>query len=171
MECIKAVKNFRGCEVVEAKRLVYDSIAWKDVAERTNAMWAEAGADVLFISKGLKEQHLAEIAKKVFEVLGFVRTEERFSSNYPPDEHYFAGYAENIELKVWDCDDDGMPDYPFRVSIAKATWRKGPNVIVEDERKIAEILANGGFKVFVPRGAWARADWDGEGQVYTARSA
>jgi hypothetical protein len=170
MDCIKAVKNFRGCDVAEAKRMVNDSSAWKDVVERT---WCEIeieiGTRVMFISNGEKEDRLAGTAKKIFELLGILKTEERFSSNYPPDEHYFAGYAENIELTVWDCDSNQMPEYPFRVSISKATWRKGPNILVEDERKIAQILANSGFKVFVPTGAWARADWDGEGDVYIGR--
>jgi hypothetical protein len=124
---------------------------------------------ILFISKGQTDGRLAEIAKKVFDSLGLGETEERFSSNYPPDEHYFAGYAQNITLTVWDCDDQKMPDYPFRVSINKPTRRKGCIVVVEDERKIAEILANNGFKVFVPTGAWYRADWNGEGQVYAGR--
>ncbi len=41
IECIVATKKVRGCDLVEAKRLIHDSRAWADVTERTNAMWAE----------------------------------------------------------------------------------------------------------------------------------
>lgn len=41
IECIKATKSVRGCDPLEAKKLVHDSTAWADVIERTDAMWAE----------------------------------------------------------------------------------------------------------------------------------
>jgi hypothetical protein len=41
VESIVAVKHVRGCDLVEAKRLVHQSEAWADVAKSTEAMWAQ----------------------------------------------------------------------------------------------------------------------------------
>lgn len=41
IESIGAVKRVRGCDLVEAKRLVHDSATWADVTTRTDAMWAQ----------------------------------------------------------------------------------------------------------------------------------
>jgi hypothetical protein len=46
MECIKATKHVRGCDVEEAKRLIHDSTAWADVTARTDSMWAEFAEDL-----------------------------------------------------------------------------------------------------------------------------
>jgi hypothetical protein len=172
IECIKAVKEFRACDLVEAKRLVNDSAAWKDVVERTNSEFEAVGtARLLFLSKRGNRRPLAEIASQILGCLGFVRTEERFSSNYPPDDHYFVGYAENIELQICDADDERKPEYPFKIWITKATWRKGPNVVIGDENHAADILSKNGFNVFIPFGDWASKDWDGDGKTILAKKA
>ncbi len=41
IECIRATKRVRGCDLAEAKRLIHDSTAWADVVERTDAMQDE----------------------------------------------------------------------------------------------------------------------------------
>ena len=46
IECIVAVKEVRGCELSEAKQRVYESSAWRDVAEATDKMWRELSADL-----------------------------------------------------------------------------------------------------------------------------
>src|SRR5262245_27099375 len=111
---------------------------------------------------------LEAVARRVFEVLAVEDWEERFSSNYPPDEHYFAGYAENVELTVSDADSNVMPQYGFHLDVDQATWRKGRRIIDADPEQVARALAKAGFNVFVPTGAWDKIGWDGKGDVYAA---
>jgi len=63
---------------------------------------------IFFLSNGKHESHLADVAARVFEVLGVGQWEERQSTHCPPDELYFAGYKQNAFIKVYDCDDDRM---------------------------------------------------------------
>ena len=125
---------------------------------------------MLFISSCKDGSRLADIAAGVFRALGVNESEERHSANYPPDAHYFAGYAQNASVQVYDCDDDSKPDFPFRVSVEKPrSWKVGVGTLETDPKRIASLLASAGFRVFIPRGAWYRADWDGEGDVYAAK--
>lgn len=41
LECVIAVRNFRRCDIGEAKRLVHFSPAWKDVVDRTEQEFRE----------------------------------------------------------------------------------------------------------------------------------
>ncbi len=120
-------------------------------------------ASVLFIRPPDTGAHLSEVAPKVFSALGVQRWEERYSSNYPPDEHYFAGYCENAEVIISDGDDDRTTDYPFHVHVARSEWRKGSGIIAIDVNTLAKTLVSSGFGVFVPSGDWTRADWNGAG--------
>ncbi len=120
-----------------------------------------------FIARRIDEK-LRDVASAMFNVIGVSEWEERNSSNYPPDGHYFVGYSENAEVTVYDSDDERMPDYPFRVLVEAASWRKGPGIIATDEACVIRVLVAGGFTVFVPTGAWERSDWDGSGDVYRA---
>lgn len=108
---------------------------------------------------------LHDVASGVFRALGISEWEERDSSNYPPNDHYFAGYSENAEVTVYDGDDERTPDYPFRVSVEDASWRKERGIIATDEATVVRALVAGVFTVFVPAGAWDRSDWDGDGVV------
>jgi hypothetical protein len=121
-----------------------------------------------FITRRKADAHLRDAALGVFSALGVSDWEERESSNYPPDEHYFAGYCENAEVTVFDGDDDRKPDYPFHVSVEDSSWRKGCGIITTDVVSIAMALVAGGFAIFVPIGAWWQTDWDGDGIVYAA---
>jgi hypothetical protein len=121
-----------------------------------------------FITRRKTDRHLGDVASGVFSALGITESEERYSSNYPPDEHYFAGYCENAEVTVSDGDDDRVPDYPFHVSVEDSSWRIGRGVIATEVASIAKALVAGGFTAFVPAGAWYQTDWDGDGDVYAA---
>ena len=124
---------------------------------------------MLFISPGKDGSRLADVAAGVFHALGVSHSEERQSANYPPDEHYFAGYAQNACVTVFDCDDDQMPDFPFRVSLEEPkSWRSGTGTIETEPERIARLLVSVGFRVFIPHGAWYQAGWDGDGEVYAA---
>jgi hypothetical protein len=111
---------------------------------------------------------LHDVASGVFRALGVSEWEERESSNYPPDGHYFAGYSENAMVRVYDGDDERTLAYPFRVSVEDASWRKGRAVIATDEASVVRALVASAFTVFVPFGAWEQTDWDGDGDVYAA---
>jgi hypothetical protein len=125
-------------------------------------------ASMFFIKPRKRDAHLGDVASGVFGALGLGEWEERHSSNYPPDGHYFAGYCENAEVTVYDADDDRTPDYPFHVSVENSGWRKGRGIIATDVASVAKALVAGGFSVFVPVGAWEQTDWDGDGDVYVA---
>lgn len=114
------------------------------------------------------DARLRDVAAAVFRAVGIAEWQERDSSNYPPDDHYFVGYCENAEVTVYDGDDARTPDYPFRVSVEEATWRRGSGVIATDEASVVRGLIGGGFAVFIPAGAWERTDWDGAGDVHEA---
>jgi len=125
-------------------------------------------AAMFFITPRQRDAKLGDVASGVFRALGISECEERDSSNYPPDDHYFVGYCDNAEVTVCDADDDRTPDYPFRVSVKDSSWRKGPGVITTDIASVTRALVAGGFTVFVPAGAWEQTDWDGDGDVYAA---
>jgi hypothetical protein len=121
--------------------------------------------DTLFIALDPKCPTLGVVANSVFMALGLSETEERFSSNYPPDDHYFVGYAANAVIKVFDLDDlkDG---YPYCVSIDPITYRKGDTAVPDNATTIANSLAQAGLQVFVPTDRWADREWDGGGTTY-----
>lgn len=123
---------------------------------------------IFFITPRKPDAKLHDVASEVFRALGVGEWEERDSSNYPPDGHYFAGYSQNAEVIVYDGDDERTLDYPFRVSVEDASWRKGRGTIATDEPSIVRALVASAFTVFVPVGAWERSDWDGDGDVYAA---
>ena len=125
-------------------------------------------AAMFFITPGKPDAKLSEVASQVFRALGVREWEERESSNYPPDDHYFAGYCQNAGVTVYDADDDRTPEYPFRVSVEDSSWRRGPGVIATEVLSVAKALVGGGFTVFVPAGAWGQNDWDGDGDIYAA---
>ena len=110
---------------------------------------------------------LEAVARRVFEVLGIEQWEERFSSNYP-NEHYFAGYTEDVQLTVYDADSDVMPEYRFLLDLDTATWRKGRGKIDADPSRVAQALAKTGFTIFIPEGDWYKVGWDGKGDRYAA---
>jgi hypothetical protein len=123
---------------------------------------------MFFIKAVQNKRNLAEVAADVFRSLGMKEWEERHSANYPPSEHYFAGYAKNACVQVYDCDDVRTPDYPFQLEVGKPTWRVGSGIIDINPPTIAKLLVAGGFIVFVPHGAWYQKCWDGDGEVYAA---
>ena len=120
---------------------------------------------MLFVSHRNVDTDLSDVASGVFGALGVGDWEERHSSNYPPEDHYFAGYSEDAEVTVFDADDDVMPDYPIRVSIEPATWRQGFGKFPTDSMSVTAALVAAGFTVFVPA-SFERLSWDGEGEAY-----
>lgn len=120
---------------------------------------------MLFIRGRGVEAGLRDVASEVFGALGVSEWEERESANYPPDDHYFAGFFENAQLTVYDSDDD-QSDYPFRVSVEDSVSRKGRGILSTEVASVAKALVARGFTVFVPAAGWERTDWDGEGEVY-----
>ncbi len=125
-------------------------------------------AAMFFITPGKPDAKLSDVASRVFRALGVTEWGERESSNYPPGDHYFAGYCQNAEVTVYDADDDRTPEYPFRVSVEASSRRRGPGIIATEVRSVAKALVGGGFTVFVPAGAWEQTDWAGDGDVYAA---
>jgi hypothetical protein len=125
-------------------------------------------AAIFFIAPRQTDADLADVASAVFDALGISEWEERDSSNYPPDGHYYAGYCQNAKVKVYDGDDDRTLNYPFHVLVEDSSWRKGRGVIITDAASVSKALVGAGYTVFIPHGDWHRTDWNGEGDVYTA---
>lgn len=121
--------------------------------------------NTVFIAADNKRLGLEAVAQDVFAALGITESEERFSSNYPPNEHYFAGYAENVVIDVFDFDEI-KAGYIYSLSVDKPTYRKGKKHAPTSAATIAEMLTKAGFRVFVPIGSWHKDDWDGNGKKY-----
>jgi hypothetical protein len=112
-----------------------------------------------------RRRSLEAIALDVFNALGITEHEERFSSNYPPDDHYFAGYAANAVIYVFDFE-EVKPGFPYALSIEPPTYRRGKNIVQADPEAIALEVSRAGFRVFLPEGNWAKCEWDGAGKEY-----
>jgi hypothetical protein len=128
-------------------------------------MKASRSERTLFIAADDTRVGLEAVARDVFAAFGLEEHEERFSSNYPPNDHYFAGYGENVVLHVFDFDAI-RPGFIYGLSLSEPTHRSGTQRAPADAATAAEILARAGFRVFVPIGAWSRPEWDGRGSEY-----
>jgi hypothetical protein len=118
-----------------------------------------------FIGEGENRSPLKDVAVRVFKALEIDEWEERESANYPPDDHYFAGYSKNATVTVCDCDDDRMPNYPFHIHVDDPRSHVGSRTMEKDPITIAKLLVSSGFTVFIPNGEWGYQDWDGDGQI------
>ena len=122
----------------------------------------------LFLRARPGSLNLEEIAVTIFHCLGITNWEERLSANYPPDEHYFSGYAENATIQISDCDWFRFEEYTYHASISEPTsWRTGTGIVEKDPLKIVERLVKVGFTVFIPKGNFFLHGWDGDGDIYT----
>jgi hypothetical protein len=108
---------------------------------------------------------LESIAHEIFAALGLEDHEERFSANYPPDEHYFVAYAANAVVEVFDFDDI-KEGYPYAISIEAPTYRTGSKQIDARAANVCALVAKTGLRVFLPSGEWHKAEWGGEGTEY-----
>jgi hypothetical protein len=46
IECIVALREYKDCSIIEAKRFIHHSDAWRDVAEPTDKMWDEFAMEI-----------------------------------------------------------------------------------------------------------------------------
>lgn len=121
---------------------------------------------VFFIRPPEYGTRLRDVAVEVFDALRVCKWEERNSSNYPPDEHYFIGYCENAEVIVADGDDEQTADHPFHVHVEYSSRHHGSGIIATDVETLVKALVARGFVVFVPTGDWTEADWNRDGDEY-----
>ena len=85
----------------------------------------------------------------VFAALGVTESEERCSSNYPPDRHYFVGRAANASFIVCDADDECSATYPCWVQVDEAKpWATTQQAVSTEH--IAQKLAGAGLEVRKP---------------------
>ena len=126
--------------------------------------------EVLLLSSSKPVASLSEVAARVFTELGLTEPEERESSNYPPDDHYFCGYARNATVEVCDADESEMPEYPYWLVLTdKTSWKDAKTEFVAESESVAQILANAGFKVFIPSEGWGRVGWKRSGKVFESK--
>jgi hypothetical protein len=123
--------------------------------------------EVLFLKRPDGTINLVECAQRVFSALGLNDHEERFSSNHPPDDHYYIARATNGAVEVCDADDDDLPQYKYWVVLTD--WKhaeSGQTMQSTNPMVVAASLANSGLEVFVPSAGWALVGWDGTGEHF-----
>src|SRR5215469_2257870 len=96
-----------------------------------------------FISEGENHSCLKDVAVRVFKVLQIDEWDERHSANYPPDNHYFAGYSKNATVTICDSDDVNS-NYRFHIHAEDPSWRIGSGTTEKDPVKIAKLLVSSG---------------------------
>ena len=122
---------------------------------------------VLFARSLRGNSETQEFASRVFTSLGLTQFEERESSNYPPEERYFIGYAANASVKVCRSDDGEFPQYPFWVVLEDARNRVlAMETIPLETAHFAETVANAGIQLFQPTEGWGTVGWTPSGTVY-----
>lgn len=110
---------------------------------------------------------LPEFAAKVFSRLGLSQIEERESSNYPPEDRYFIGYAANASVKVCCSDAEEFPEYPYWVVLDKPNARITATETVPLEiEQFAEVLAKNKMQLLQPSDGWGKVGWIPSGRVY-----
>ncbi len=124
--------------------------------------------EVMFILDPEQPQDLAQVAKRVFLLLGLSETEERESSNYV-EGRYFIGYASNASVEVCHSDGAELEQYRFWVVLQDHFLRKSAQrALVAEPEHIAKELAAGGLEVLIPSGGWGRVGWVPSGKLYGA---
>ena len=116
----------------------------------------------VFVTTARAPGTLEATALEVFKALGLAEHEERFSANYPPDGHYYVGYADNAVVEVFDMD-DVKEGYPYGVTFENPTYRKGAERLPEDPVALVSFLAAAPLRIFVPEGRWWSKEWNGSG--------
>jgi hypothetical protein len=127
--------------------------------------------EILFVKRRKGRNTLLEQARSVFAALGLESYEERHSSNYPPDDHYFVGLATNGAVEVCDSDDPDLPQYQYWVVVTDRALSAASQALPStDPRRLACKLARDGFEVFLPSAGWPLVGWDGTGEYFTPGS-
>ena len=86
-------------------------------------------------------------ATLVFAAPGITQFEERFSSNYPPDDHYFLGFAVNASVMVCDADEGAAADFPYWVIIqSPVSWGNSVAAMSTDPTDVAATLRRAGMQ-------------------------
>jgi hypothetical protein len=102
--------------------------------------------ETLSISRHAEASDLRSQAAIVFRALGVTKSEERFSSNYPPDEHYFLGFGVNASITVCDADNTSE-SFPYWLTIeAPVSWGEPVDTLPTDFGTVASLLQNAGLQ-------------------------
>lgn len=130
-------------------------------------VWRRNMHAVLLLSSSTPVAGLSDLAVQVFAALGLTEYEERESSNHPPDDHYFCGYARSVTVEVCDSDESEMSEYPYWLVLTdKTSWKDSKTELVAEPESVAQKLAKAGFKVFIPTEGWGQKDWKADGKVF-----
>jgi len=107
----------------------------------------EAMHRTLSVSRHARAVDLRSQAAVVISALGVTKFEERFSSNYPPDGHYFLGFGVNASIKVCDADDKDPSDHPYWVAIDEPVpWGDAVDTLPTDSTTVASLLQKAGMQ-------------------------
>lgn len=122
---------------------------------------------LLFARSTNNDPTLPEFAAKVFSTLGLSQSEERESSNYPPEDRYFIGYAANASVKVCCSDAEEFPEYPYWVVLGEPRERvTATETVPLESAQFAEVLSKNGMQLLQPNEGWGKVDWVPSGKVY-----
>lgn len=103
--------------------------------------------NLLSVARHAEGVDLKAQATLVFSALGISKFEERFSSNYPPDDHYFLGFGVNASVEVGDADVEGSTDFPFWVTIqAPVSWGNAVETVSTDPTEVVSMLRRAGIR-------------------------
>jgi hypothetical protein len=103
--------------------------------------------NILCAARHVDDVDLKAQAVLVFSALGVARFEERFSSNYPPDDHYLLGFGVNASVEVCDVDEEGPTDFPYWVTLrSPVSWGEPVDTLPTDLTVIASLLQQAGIQ-------------------------
>jgi hypothetical protein len=124
---------------------------------------------VLFARDPKENKALPEFSACIFSALHLTEFEERESSNYPPDDRYFIGYASNASVKVCHSDDDDFAQYPYWVVLQSPRIQMDVKQSIPlSAEQVATSLAESGLEILVPSEGWGKVGWVPSGTVYGA---
>ena len=103
--------------------------------------------EILPVARHQEGVDLKTQAALVFSALGITRSEERFSANYPPDDHYFLGFGVNASVSVCDADEEGATDFPYWVTLSNPVpWGNAVDTLPTDLAVLASMLQRAGIE-------------------------
>lgn len=102
--------------------------------------------NILSLARHADSVDLKAQATLVFSALGITRFEERFSSNYPPNDHYFLGFGVNASVEVCDSDEEGTTEFPYWVTIrGPVSWGNPVETVSTDPTEVVSMLWRAGI--------------------------
>ena len=103
-------------------------------------------SNTILVSRHAKGIDLEAQAEQIFAALGISKHEERFSENYPPDDHYFVGFGTNASVVVCDADDEDASTFPYWIMfLAPVPWGNAVDAVQTEPAVVTSLLHQAGI--------------------------